>query len=212
MRLDPESSRLIQLASSCRTVNTYADLVVSACFHAFVPRVLRYPASRPWIATTWFQTWFQARFQTRFQPVPLRAACRFLPPAVPTVARMITFPDADPDSTRLLVRAIAGAVAMAASGEYIELDLSGIRETEHAARKVAVAEHLRATMVDLEAVIRAKTAPPAQASAAVLGSRLVANGEVFDAAANTYAPGPGFATLLKAAAADADAAAAERAR
>ena len=94
---------------------------------------------------------------------------------------------------------------MAAGGEYVEFDLSEIRESDPTRRKAAVAEHLRATMGELEAAIRSKTAAPAEKSAAVLAARLVENGEYFDADAGTYAPGPGFETLLRAVAADADA-------
>ena len=118
---------------------------------------------------------------------------------------MITIPDAN-RGTQLLMHAISASVAMAASGEYIELDLSEIHETDHTSRKAAVAEHLRATMGELEALIRAQTTPPAQKSAAVLGTSVIENGEVYDVAGRTYSPGPGFDTLLKAAANEAIAA------
>ena len=133
-----------------------------------------------------------------------RAAYLFPAPPGLSLAAMI-IPNADPVATPLLIRAIAGAVAMAAGSEYVELDLSGIAESDPTRRKAAVAEHLRATMGELEAVIRSKASPPAQEPAPVLASCLVARGERFDSDAGTYAPGPGFETLLRALAADADA-------
>lgn len=94
---------------------------------------------------------------------------------------------------------------MAAEGGAVYLDLDGIDEDRPAARKVMVEEQLRAVLGELEAVIRAKTAVP-DPSPAVLGSKLIAAGEVYDRENRTYTAGPGFETLLKALAAEADAA------
>lgn len=94
---------------------------------------------------------------------------------------------------------------MAAEGGAVYLDLSEIDEERPAARKVLVAECLTAVLGELEAVIRAKTGE-LDPSPAVLGSRLIANSETWDMGNRTYTPGPGFETLLKALAADADAA------
>jgi len=94
---------------------------------------------------------------------------------------------------------------MAAEGGAVYLDLSGIDEDRPAARKVLVEERLTAVLRELEAVIRAKTTAP-EPSPAVLGSKLIANGEIYSLDSRTYTAGPGFETLIKALAADADAA------
>ena len=118
---------------------------------------------------------------------------------------MVTINDAN-RGTQLLMHAVSAAVAMAADGEVVVLDLSAIDERDHASRKAAVAAHLRATMCELEELIRSRTAAPAHVPTAVLGTRLIENGEFYDAGSRTYTPGPGFDTLLKALAAEADAA------
>ena len=118
------------------------------------------------------------------------------------VSAMITIPHAK-RGTQLLMHALSASVAMAAEGEVISLDLSGIDASSPAARKVMVFEHLHAVMDQLEAVIREKTVVPAP-SPAMLGGRLIANGERYDATAHTYTAGPGFETLLKALAVEAD--------
>ena len=125
------------------------------------------------------------------------------------VCAMVSIPKAD-KGTPILVHAIAAAVAQAASQEFTYLDLSGIRETDPAERKAAVAAHLHATMAELEAVIRGQRTLPG-VRPAVLGRRLAEDGERFDLAASTYTPGPGFTTLIAAALADDDAAHAEAA-
>jgi hypothetical protein len=94
---------------------------------------------------------------------------------------------------------------MAAEGGAVYLDLDGIDEERPAARKVVVRQHLHAVLGELEAVIRAKRTAPGP-SPAVLGSKLIAAGEVYDGVNGTYTAGPGFETLLKALAAEADAA------
>lgn len=96
---------------------------------------------------------------------------------------------------------------MAAEGEVVYLDLGGITEQDPAARKAAVAAHLRSVMGELEAQIRSKKTPPETVPSAVLGRRLIENGENYDPGKRVYTPGPGFETLIKALAADADAAA-----
>ena len=116
---------------------------------------------------------------------------------------MFTLPNST-EGMQLLVRALSASIAMAVERGPVYLDLSGIDEDSPAARKAIVAERLSSVLGELEAVIRSKITAP-DASPAVLGSRLVANGEVFDSTNKTYTPGLGFGTLLKAIAADADA-------
>jgi hypothetical protein len=117
---------------------------------------------------------------------------------------MFTIP-AENRGTQIFMHALSASIAMAAEGGAVYLDLSGIDEERPAARKVLVEEHLTAVLRELEAVIRAKTITP-EASPAVLGSRLIANGESDNVLTHRYTAGPGFETLLKALAAEADAA------
>jgi len=63
--------------------------------------------------------------------------------------------------------------------------------------------HLDAAVADLEAVIRSKKNQPSGRSPATLGRKLIERGEVYDAVARTYTPGPGFSVLLNAVLADA---------
>ena len=88
-----------------------------------------------------------------------RAAYLFPAPPGLSLAAMI-IPNADPVATPLLIRAIAGAVAMAAGSEYVELDLSGIAESDPTRRKAAVAEHLRATMTPRSKLLSRRECSP----------------------------------------------------
>jgi hypothetical protein len=116
---------------------------------------------------------------------------------------MFTIP-AENRETQILMHALSASIAMAAEGGAVYLDLSEINEERPAARKVLVEEHLAAVLGELEAVIRAKKGE-LEPSPAVLGSRLIANSETYNPGNRTYTPGPGFETLIKAIAADADA-------
>lgn len=108
-----------------------------------------------------------------------------------------------------MMHALASVVAMSATGAVVQLDLSGLDEEGYPSRKAAVAARLRDVMCELEATIRAKKTAPVDASPAVLGRQLIEDGESYDAGNRTYTAGPGFETLIKAAAVEVDMAASE---
>lgn len=101
-------------------------------------------------------------------------------------------------TTPLLVQTIGGAIASAAKRAPVYLDLDGTESLDLEIRRQNVAARVREVMADLESTIRAQRMAPTAAPIAVLGSKLVSAGEVYDRVANTYSPGPGFDTLMKA--------------
>jgi hypothetical protein len=100
--------------------------------------------------------------------------------------------------TQLYMHTLAAAVSVSAQRPATVLDLSGIHEPSPAAQDAAVTAHLDAALAGLETVIRSKKTPPSGLSPATQGRKLIERGEVYDAVARTYTPGPGFATLINA--------------
>ena len=94
--------------------------------------------------------------------------------------------------TPLMVQSLAAAIAQAEMRPLVKIDLGGLPGGWYDDRKEAVADHVRATMQELESVIRATGTPPAAPSPAVLARRMVTDGENFEPRTGTYTPGPGF--------------------
>ncbi len=114
---------------------------------------------------------------------------------------MKPIPNAD-RSTVAYFHALGAYVAATAGKDAILLDLDGVNEPSPAAQKAAVADRLAETMGHVERMLRAKKTPITQKPNATCGRELVQGGEVFDAVAKTYSPGPGFEALIMGAAVD----------
>ncbi|MCB9441216.1 MAG: hypothetical protein H6523_13325 [Mycolicibacterium sp.] len=114
---------------------------------------------------------------------------------------MKPIPNAD-RSTVAYFHALGAYVAATAGKDAILLDLDGVNEPSPAAQRVAVADKLAEAMGGVERMLRAKRAPITETPRATLGRELVQEGEVFDAVAKTYSPGPGFEALIVGAAVD----------
>lgn len=100
-----------------------------------------------------------------------------------------------PREQRLYTHTLASAVAQASSNTFAQFRVSG-REPSPAAQEVRVLQELDAALTGLERLLRSKKAPPAGVPVATLGRRLAERGEQLDAVNGTYAPGPGFKTLV----------------
>ncbi|MCB0927156.1 MAG: hypothetical protein KDB70_04365 [Mycobacterium sp.] len=108
---------------------------------------------------------------------------------------MKPIPDAD-RSTVAYFHALGAYVAATAGQDAIILDTSEIREPSPAAQRAAVAAKLAEAMGGVERMLRARKTPIRETPRATLGRQMVQDGEVFDAVARTYTPGPQFEALI----------------
>lgn len=116
--------------------------------------------------------------------------------------------DPSPREQRLYAHTMASAVACSSSGEFAQFTVSG-REPSPAAQQVRTLQELDEALGGIESLLRSKKAPPTGVPVATMGRLLAERDEKFDAVADTYAPGPGFKTLILSVAGDAMAALAE---
>lgn len=100
-----------------------------------------------------------------------------------------------PREQRLYTHTVASAIAQTSCNTFAQFQVSG-REPSPAAQEVRVLAELDDALSGLDALIRSKKMAPAGVPVATLGRRLAERDEKFDAVAGTYAPGPGFKTLI----------------
>ena len=107
--------------------------------------------------------------------------------------------------TQLFMHAVGAALACAGQGVVVKLALPP-RQPSPLAQKEAVAQNLAAVMTDVERMLRARKTPVSRMPRATTGRILIERGEVYDAVARTYTPGPGYITMVNALMVDAQAA------
>ncbi|ULP45925.1 hypothetical protein [Mycolicibacter virginiensis] len=105
---------------------------------------------------------------------------------------------------QIFMHAVGSALACAGQGTVVQLELPP-RQPSPLAQKQVVAQKLAAVMTDMEKYLRALRAPVKRMPQATTGRILVERGEVYDAVARTYTPGPGFVTMVNAIVVDAQA-------
>lgn len=105
--------------------------------------------------------------------------------------------------TQLYLHTLASSMACITQTAMPVLAPPPGREHSPSAQRVRVLDQLDETLSGLDAVIRAKKAPPVGPPVATLGRRLIERGETYDAVNRTYTPGPGFAAFLDSLAVDA---------